>query len=338
MINTRTLLGMGLTLALGACASTPRTNGALESARAAVGTAEIDPNVNKYAALDLAAARKYLSAAEAADRSHDDAMVGQESYLATQTARLAQAHGAQKSDEALVANGQVERDRIELNARTRQLANARAATANAQVAAANAQATAADAQTAAANAKMATADANANAMDANMQTAAALQLRDQAAQQRDQATQQRDQAADQAARLQTELDALKATPTPRGLVLTLGDVLFDTGKSELKPGATRTMDQLAQFLNEHADRRVQIDGFTDSIGSDSYNQELSQRRADAVKAALMARDVAGSRIGTKGYGKEYPVATNSDSGGRKLNRRIDVVIGATGGSTIAPRS
>jgi outer membrane protein OmpA-like peptidoglycan-associated protein len=155
--------------------------------------------------------------------------------------------------------------------------------------------------------------------------------------QRDQAKDQAALATEQAARLQAEVDDLKAKPTPRGLVLTLGDVLFDTGRAELNPGAGRTLDQLAQFLNEHKDRRVQIDGFTDSVGTDAYNIQLSQRRADAVKSALMTRGIDSSRIGTEGYGKGFPVANNNDSGGRQLNRRVEVVIGGDGGADIAPR-
>jgi outer membrane protein OmpA-like peptidoglycan-associated protein len=164
-----------------------------------------------------------------------------------------------------------------------------------------------------------------------MQTSEALDQRDQAAQTAAQATQE-------AARLQAEVDQLKATPTSRGLVLTLGDVLFDTGRSELNPGSSRKLDQLAQFLSEHKERRVQIDGFTDSVGSDSYNEELSRRRADAVKSALLVRGIDSSRISTQGYGKAYPVANNTDSGGRQLNRRVEVVIGGDNGTAIAPRS
>ena len=160
--------------------------------------------------------------------------------------------------------------------------------------------------------------------NANMATSAALG--------------QRDNAAEQAARLQAEVDALKAKPTPRGLVLTLGDVLFDTGRSELNPGAARKLDQLSEFLMEHPERRVQIDGFTDSVGSDSYNQDLSQRRADSVKAALISRGVDPSRIGSQGYGKSFPVANNVDSGGRQLNRRVEVVIGGDNGGSISGRS
>jgi outer membrane protein OmpA-like peptidoglycan-associated protein len=149
---------------------------------------------------------------------------------------------------------------------------------------------------------------------------------------------QRDQANEEAARLQAEMDQLKATPTPRGLVLTLGDVLFNTGKADLNPGAARKLDQLAQFLNDHPERRVEIDGFTDSVGSDDYNQDLSQRRADAVKGALVSRSIDASRITTQGYGKAFPVAGNVDSGGRQLNRRVEVVIGGDNGMAIAPRS
>ena len=295
-MNSKLLSGVSLALALGACASMPQPNPVLEDARAAVQTAQADPNVNKYAPLDLDRAQKDLSVAEDAAAHHRDADVAQPAYLATQNARLAQAHAAAKADEARIAAGQTERDQIVLAARTREADNAKASAENAKASAENAKAVAAV------------------------------------------AINQRDQANEETARVQAELDALKATPTPRGLVLTLGDVMFDTGRSELKSGAGRKMDQLAQFLVEHPDRRVQIDGFTDSVGSDSYNEELSQRRADAVKTALINRGVQPSRIGTEGYGKAYPVASNNDSGGRQLNRRVEVVIGGNNGSAIAPRA
>ena len=295
-MNSKLLSGVSLALALGACASMPQPNPVLEDARAAVQTAQADPNVNKYAPLDLDRAQKDLSVAEDAAAHHRDADVAQPAYLAAQNARLAQAHAAAKADEARIAAGQAERDQIVLSARTREADNAKASAENAKAVAAV------------------------------------------AINERDQANSQRDQATEETARVQAELDALKATPTPRGLVLTLGDVMFDTGRSELKSGAGRKMDQLAQFLVEHPDRRVQIDGFTDSVGTDSYNEELSQRRADAVKTALINRGVQPSRIGTEGYGKAYPVASNNDSGGRQLNRRVEVVIGGNNGSAIAPRA
>jgi outer membrane protein OmpA-like peptidoglycan-associated protein len=154
-----------------------------------------------------------------------------------------------------------------------------------------------------------------------------------------QSAQQATEAANQrAARLQAEMEQLKAAQTPRGLVLNFGDVLFDTGRAELNPGAARKLDQLAQFLNEHKDRLIQIDGFTDSVGTDSYNLDLSQRRADAVRSALLSRGIEGSRIGTQGYGKAFPVASNAEASGRQLNRRVEVVIGGENNAQIAPRT
>jgi outer membrane protein OmpA-like peptidoglycan-associated protein len=288
-MNAKLFTGLGLALALGACVSMPQPNAALESARLAVQAAEADPNVNKYAALDLDVARKDLSNADSAALHHQDAAIAQSAYLAMENARLAQAHAAAKADDARVAAGQVERDQIMLAARTQEADKAKLAAANSKQVA-------------------------------------------------DSALNQRDQANEETSRVQAELDALKATPTPRGMVLTLGDVLFDTGRAELKPGAGRKLDQLAQFLVEHPDRRVQIDGFTDSVGTDSYNEELSQRRANTVREALISRGIESSRIGTEGYGKSYPVANNSDSGGRQLNRRVEVVIGGDNGTPISPRT
>jgi len=179
---------------------------------------------------------------------------------------------------------------------------------------------------------------NREVQSAHMATNEAKLVANEALNQRDQAAEEASRSRDEAARLQAEVDQLKATPTPRGLVMTLGDVLFDTGRAELNPGASRKLDQLAQFLSEHKERRVQIDGFTDSVGTESYNEELSRRRADAVKSALTTRGVDSSRISTQGYGKAYPVANNSDSGGRQLNRRVEVVIGGDNGTAVAPRS
>jgi outer membrane protein OmpA-like peptidoglycan-associated protein len=274
-MNAKLTVAAGLALALGACATAPETNAALESARQQVASAQADPNVARYAPLDLEAARQDLATAEAAAAHHDAAAITQPAYLAAQTARLAQARAAAKADDARVAQGQQERDRIQMAARAHEA---------------------------------------------------------------DVAVEQRDQATQQAARLQAEVEQLQATKTDRGLVLTLGDVLFDTGRAELNPGASLKLDQLARFLNEHPDRRVEIDGFTDSVGSDEYNEALSRHRADAVKSALVTRGIDASRIDAEGYGKAYPVASNNDSGGRQLNRRVEVVIGGSDNAPITPRA
>jgi outer membrane protein OmpA-like peptidoglycan-associated protein len=116
------------------------------------------------------------------------------------------------------------------------------------------------------------------------------------------------------------------------LVLSLGsNVLFDTGQNTLKPGADEQLGRLAQLLQNHANVKVRIEGFTDSIGSDSYNDELSQRRADAVARALESRGVEASRIIAVGRGKALPVASNDTPEGRQQNRRVDIVFSDTEG-------
>ena len=126
--------------------------------------------------------------------------------------------------------------------------------------------------------------------------------------------------------LERELSELDAKMTDRGHVLTLGDVLFEFDRAELLPGAYRTIDKLVAFLGKYPNRNVLIEGYTDSIGTADYNLELSQKRADAVRIALVERDIRMSRISTKGYGKSYPVASNTTEAGRQRNRRVEIII------------
>jgi len=134
------------------------------------------------------------------------------------------------------------------------------------------------------------------------------------------------EAKEQNAELQREIDALQARPTDRGLVLTLGDVLFATGRADLKPGAANNLDQLVSFLAKYPARTIEIEGHTDSVGSDDYNLGLSQRRADAVRSHLVRQGVASGRITTMGAGKGSPVASNDTATGRQQNRRVEVII------------
>jgi outer membrane protein OmpA-like peptidoglycan-associated protein len=126
--------------------------------------------------------------------------------------------------------------------------------------------------------------------------------------------------------LLSQLSELKAKQTERGIVLTMGDVLFAFDKATLSPAAFRNVDKLADFLRKHPNRSVLIEGHTDSVGSDEYNLDLSEKRAGAVKSALVAKGVGEERITPKGYGKKYPVASNNTSDGRQLNRRVEVVV------------
>lgn len=125
--------------------------------------------------------------------------------------------------------------------------------------------------------------------------------------------------------LEQELADLKAKKTERGLVLTLGDVLFETGKANLQPGAYQTMDRLAAALKEDTTRKVMIEGHTDSVGTAEFNQQLSESRAQSVQAALLERGVMSSQITTIGKGETTPIASNENAGGRQQNRRVEMI-------------
>jgi outer membrane protein OmpA-like peptidoglycan-associated protein len=125
--------------------------------------------------------------------------------------------------------------------------------------------------------------------------------------------------------LEEELAGLRLQKTERGLVLTLGDVLFDTGEATLKSGAYGTMDRLAAALRDKSDRSVAIEGHTDNVGSDGMNQALSERRAQAVQMALMQRGVDSNQVSALGKGESFPVASNEDASGRQQNRRVELI-------------
>lgn len=133
-------------------------------------------------------------------------------------------------------------------------------------------------------------------------------------------------AAKEADELQRQIDVLQAEATDRGLVLTLGDVLFGTGRSDLTSGGTNTLDKLVVFLNNYPDRNVVIEGHTDDVGSLDMNQTLSQHRADSVKFYLVQQGIRHKRLAASGMGETQPITDNQSPSGRQQNRRVEVII------------
>jgi outer membrane protein OmpA-like peptidoglycan-associated protein len=174
--------------------------------------------------------------------------------------------------------------------------------------------------------------------DAQSARADALSARKDAESAQADAASARDEvAASRAARLelQRQIAELNARETDRGLVVTLGDLLFATGKSDLTGGAAPNLDKLAAFLGEYSDRTVLIEGHTDSVGSQESNHFLSQRRAESVKSYLVSRGVQANRLTTAGLGQGTPVASNDTATGRQQNRRVEVIISNVARTTSA---
>lgn len=134
----------------------------------------------------------------------------------------------------------------------------------------------------------------------------------------------------QASALAAQLAELQAKQTERGMIITLGDVLFNTDQAVLTAQGQSTVQKLATILRDNPERTVLVEGFTDSTGSTAHNLELSQRRAESVRAALSQAGIDRSRVETRGYGEAYPVAGNTSAGDRQLNRRVEIVLSEAG--------
>lgn len=133
-------------------------------------------------------------------------------------------------------------------------------------------------------------------------------------------------AAQDAAELQRQIDVLEAEATDRGLVLTLGDLLFAFDSADLRSGVSGHLDRLVTFLQQYPNRNAVIEGHTDNVGNAQYNQGLSQRRAEVVRQYLMARGIASERLSAAGIGQARPLADNRSESGRQRNRRVEIII------------
>ncbi len=319
---------------LAACASAPTPNARVEEARNSLRMAQADVKTQGLAGGELRLATEALAAADAAVAQREDtAAVDHLAYLAQQRVALLQEAGNRRAAEAAVASATSERDQLRLAARSREVTAAQNTAAASQL----------DAMVAQRKAESAQRDAQSAQRDAQTaQRSAEGSLRDSMAAKRETelAQQQAAEADRRAAALQTQLAAqlseMNAKKTDRGMVVTIGDVLFDTGQAQIKSGGLRSMDKLVAFLQAHPERRAVIEGFTDSVGSDDMNQALSSRRADAVRAALIGMGVASDRLAAKGLGEAFPVAGNDSPGGRQLNRRVEIVF-SEDGREVAPR-
>ena len=241
-----------------ACASTSETP-LLDRARAAYNKAENNPEVSKYAPVEMYEAKKALNMAESAKTQEEC-----EHY----------AYLAQKQTEIAMTQAEHEKSQNEVSALSRKRQDILMKKRQMELQAAKAEAV---------------------------------------------------HAKSKLAGLKEELAGLQAKETKRGLVATMGGVLFKLNEADLMAGTMRTIDQLAQFLKNHPEYNASIEGHTDSTGTASYNQQLSERRAQSVVVALQDRGIDPERLTAKGLGENYPVATNDTTAGRQQNRRVEIV-------------
>ena len=274
---------------LSACASVPPRPAGSAEVRAKLTQLQSNPELASRAVVGMKDAELAVAAAEAPEK--DKNLSAHRVFMADRKVAIARASAETQLAEDQRKTLSEQRERSRLDSRTREADAANAAAVVARADSAQQKSAADDARGAASAAQEATRNAE--------QQAAALQL---------------------------QLDAMNAKPTDRGLVLTLGDVLFATGRADLKAAVSGNLNKLITFLNEYPSRTVMIEGFTDNVGSEDSNQGLSQRRADSVKAYLVGQGVGPVRLTAIGKGETSPVADNQSESGRQQNRRVDVII------------
>lgn len=295
-----TPLALAVAVLLGACSSMPTNTTLLDQTHSDYRMAQASLNVNRYAPLELKQAGEALARADASANDKDKpAKVDELAYLAKQKIALTQQVANQKFAEAEVLRNGKEADQLRLQQRSNEADAAKAKAAEAQQAALIAQGDAADAQRKTDEARRVAQEAQTR----NMQ-------------------------------LEAQLADLAAKKTERGMVITLGDVLFGTDQARLTPEGLRTAQKLADVLQQNPQRKVLVEGFTDSTGSSAHNQELSDRRAAAVRTALAGMGIGSDRVATRGYGEAYPVAANDTAQNRQMNRRVEIVLSDETGKTV----
>lgn len=314
-------------LALAGCMTTPDRDLDLERIQSGLTRLETDPDLASKAPAEIAKARDAVRALNAATNDHDRAQLA---YLAERRVDIAYAAAQATSEQQKLALLEREHDRILLQASRQdaELARLEAEKSRLQSLARAEEAERAREETAQAQAAQALSAQDADA--ARKQADQAKRLAAAQATEAQLAREEADLAVEAADSLRMQMQSLTAREDARGQVMTLGESVFAPGQAKLQPDALANLDRVVEFVGADASRTIRIEGHTDDRGGDNLNQALSQRRADAVREALVARGVAASRIRTVGLGKSRPVATNATAEGRARNRRVEVILEAAG--------
>lgn len=311
-------------LALGACAGQPKKDLALEQVRNQLERLKADEQLQGYAPLVLGEAERALRQAELSNgndtqRIHLIYMADRRIQIARTVAQRAQLEAEYDRLEAERNNLLVWASQLEAEQARREAEQARMIT----------QATAEDAQRArqqAAEALERELQSQRSAQQAREEAEQAKALAETSATAAELAQREAELAAQQADSLRRQLENLQLRQTESGVVVTLGDVLFESGETDLVPEAFSSIEEVVDLLQGEPDKKIRIEGHTDSTGSSEANLRLSQQRADAVLTALVEFGVDPARITSVGMGEDFPIASNDTEEGRSRNRRVDVIL------------
>jgi len=321
---SRLLAVVVVAVTIAACASAPKKDLALEQVKAQLEELKSNEELAEYAPLALGEAERALRQAEAetGDKTYRIHLI----YMADRKIQIARAVAQREqldqeyvrlNDERnamLVRASQLEADRARLEAEQARMIT---------------QATAEDAQRARDEAKQAQqreAQSVRTAEQARQEANQAKALAASSVTAADLARREADLASEQADSLRRQLENLQLRQTESGVVVTLGDVLFESGQTELKEEAHASLVEVVDLLQSEPDKNIRIEGHTDATGDAVTNLKISAQRANEVLEALVALGVDSARVTTAGMGEDFPIASNETEEGRGRNRRVDVIL------------
>ena len=317
------VLAGAILLLLASCTTAPKKDLALEQVRSQLEELKADPDLAGYAPLALGEAERALRQAETAT---GDTQRIHLIYMADRRIQIARAIAQHEQLEQEL--DRLETERNELLVRASQL-EAEQARLEAERARMMSQATAEDAQRAREEAMQAQhreAESERTARQAIEEAEQAKALAASSATAAQLARREADLALEQADTLRRQLENLQLRQTESGVVVTLGDVLFESGQTELRKEAMASLVEVVDLLQSEPDKEIRIEGHSDSVGDANTNLEISQKRADAVLEALVSLGVEAERVTTQGMGEDFPIASNETEEGRAQNRRVDVIL------------
>jgi len=311
-------------VALAGCVATPPPAGLLDNLRAELAALEANAELAELAPAALADARSAVRRAAAEGLGETERQ--QRVWLARKSIEIARAEAfAERAADQIEA---LERQRTQLLLRASRLEaqQARREAEQALLASAATREAMQRARNDALSAEERRRQADRQAEQAREEAEQARRLAEAQSAEIELARREAELASQTAAGLQRRLEYMEYRETDRGVVITLGDVLFEVGEADLRPAAEQNIDDVIELLESEPDKRIRIEGHTDSTGAAGFNLRLSRQRAESVRDALIERGIDAGRLNAVGMGEDFPISTNETAEGRARNRRVDVIV------------
>jgi outer membrane protein OmpA-like peptidoglycan-associated protein len=313
-----------LLVSLTACTSAPKKDLALERVRDELNDLKANAELAGYAPLALGEAERALRTAEQA--TGKDYYKGYLVYMADRRIQIAKAMAEREQQSQVLREQQKIQSNMLIKSSQLEASQARLEAERARMLVATTNEEAERAREEKDQALQEQAESARQAELAEEEAQQARKLAESRASEADFARREADLASQQITSLTRQLENLQLRQTESGVVVTLGDVLFKSGETNLAEGAQSSLVEVVDLLQTEPSKKIRVEGHTDSSGDAATNSGLSQQRADSVREALINLGIEGDRITAIGMGQEFPIASNADEAGRARNRRVDVIL------------